>query len=148
MVSANVALDALNAQAILPKAVVLASAAPFGVGAITGTILSAAGGAIVPDDVMGGGGTLSILHPREMVLPAHISEMVQDMAASRDRSGLGDSGRGGGDTHHVHVGGIHIHAIDNASFEGHIDKHSNTIARAIVKEMRRGNKDLHSIGRR
>lgn len=45
-----------------------------------GGIVSAAGGMIV-----GGGGVPAILHPREMVLPAHISEAVQGMANSGGR---------------------------------------------------------------
>lgn len=41
-----------------------------------GIIPSAAGGMLVGD---GKGGTLNILHPKEMVLPAHISEGMQNM---------------------------------------------------------------------
>lgn len=42
-----------------------------------GIIPSAAGGMVAP-----GGGTLALLHPREMVLPAHISQTVQNLANS------------------------------------------------------------------
>ena len=42
-----------------------------------GIVPSAAGGMIVPPGAMAGGGQLSILHPREMVLPASISDRIQ-----------------------------------------------------------------------
>lgn len=67
-----------------------------------GIVPSAAGGMVV-----GGtsGGIPSILHPREMVLPSHLSEGIQRM--------LGPDGRGSGATH------LHLHSqvMDAPSLE-------------------------------
>lgn len=50
-------------------------------GMMVGTsVPSAAGGMIVPAQALSGGGQLSILHPREMVLPARISDVVLNAA--------------------------------------------------------------------
>ena len=54
-----------------------------------GIVPSAAGGFLVPSNATGGGGTLSILHPKEMVLPAPLSQGIQ---AALGQGGL----RGGG----------------------------------------------------
>jgi hypothetical protein len=61
-----------------------------------GDVLGFAGGGIT-----GATGGLALLHPREMVLPSHISERVQQMASSAPSSG----GRGGGAPLHVHFHG-------------------------------------------
>jgi hypothetical protein len=61
---------------------------------------SMAGGGIIPSaaggmTVGGTGGSLAILHPKEMVLPANISQGVQQMVAS------GNAGGGGGNNAHL-----------------------------------------------
>lgn len=45
-----------------------------------GIVPSAAGGMIVPSSATAGGGTVSILHPNEMVLPSAESNVIQSMA--------------------------------------------------------------------
>ncbi len=53
-----------------------------------GIIPSAAGGFLVGGNALAGGGSLAILHPHEMVLPANISEGVQN-AIGRGEGGGG-----------------------------------------------------------
>lgn len=62
--------------------------------AMEGVIPAAAQGMVVPSDM------LAMVHKKEMVLPADLSEGVQDMVAK---------GNGAGETH------IHIHAVDAKS---------------------------------
>ncbi len=63
-----------------------------------GIIPSAAGGMIA------GGGTLSILHPQEMVLPAPISRGMQGLIARGNMGGPSDPSGGFGGDVHVHLG--------------------------------------------
>jgi hypothetical protein len=65
-----------------------------------GIMPSAAGGWVVPH--FQGGGILSMLHRNEMVLPAHISQFVQDAAAA-------GGGAGG------HIFNLHVSAWDSRS---------------------------------
>src|SRR5215469_10910341 len=89
-----------------------------------GIIPSAAGGMIVPR--FQGGGILSMLHMNEMVLPSHISTMVQNMAANGNAPG-------GGVTHEVH---FNISAIDPKSGAQFLMNNSDTIARAYARSHR------------
>ncbi|HLW71568.1 MAG TPA: hypothetical protein VKS22_13210 [Candidatus Binataceae bacterium] len=77
---------------------------PFGF-ASGGIVPSAAGGMTV-----GNSGTFAILHPREMVLPAHLSERVQRAFPRGGEEGAG--GAGGG---HTFVNHFHIEATDGDS---------------------------------
>ncbi len=56
-----------------------------------GIVPSAAGGMVVPGAALGSGGTVSILHPREMVLPAHLSTGLQGMINSGASGGSSTS---------------------------------------------------------
>jgi hypothetical protein len=94
-----------------------------------GVVPSAAGGMIVPGS---GGGQLSILHPQEMVLPAHISKGIQDkinMPSANFGNEEGNNNQSG-DTH------FHIHAIDTQSGADFLMKHAPTILKAASKASR------------
>jgi hypothetical protein len=78
-------------------------------------LASAANGWDVPK------GTLTMLHPREMVLPAHLAENVRNM-----------TGKGGGETH------IHIHAVDGKSVERLFMNHTGALSRSIQRAVRDG----------
>ncbi len=82
-------------------------------------------GGIVPDT------GLALLHPREMVLPAPISESVQKMAA-------GGGGRGGG-THHYHV------SVNTSGSKEEVQQMvRDAIIPAIKQAQRRGRFDTSS----
>jgi len=93
-----------------------------------GVIPSAAGGMVVGGSA--DGGTLAVLHPREMVLPRALSEGVQRMIG-KDGNESGNAGRAG-DTH------VHIHAIDTQDFADHLSEHAETIAGILNNHARRG----------
>jgi hypothetical protein len=102
-------------------------------------MLGFAGGGVVPSAargmVLGGRGTLAILHPREMVLPAHLSDGIQSAIAG---GRLGD--QSGGDVH-VHIGSIHGgNAID---MRRELDRFADRIG-DIVREQHRANRFLKS----
>ncbi len=93
-----------------------------------GIVPSAAGGM-----VLGGRGTLAILHPREMVLPAPLSEGIQS-AISGGR--LGE--QSGGDVH-IHIGSIHGgNAVD---VRRELDRFADRIG-DIVREQHRAGRFL------
>ena len=102
-------------------------------------LLGFAGGGVVPSAargmVLGGRGTLAILHPREMVLPAHLSEGIQSAIAG------GRLGEGTGGDVHVHIGSIHGgNAID---MRRELDRFADRIG-DIVREQHRANRFLKS----
>ena len=102
-------------------------------------LLGFAGGGVVPSAargmVLGGRGTLAILHPREMVLPAHLSEGIQSAIAG------GRLGEGTGGDVHVHIGSIHSgNAID---MRRELDRFADRIG-DIVREQHRANRFLKS----
>lgn len=85
-----------------------------------GIIPSAAGGMIVPR--FQGGGVLSMLHMNEMVLPAHISQFVQNAATNGNSSS--------GSSHTVH---FNINAIDSRSGAQFLMNNADHIARAYAR---------------
>lgn len=99
--------------------------------------ISLAGGGVVPSAaggmVLGGRGTLAILHPREMVLPAPLSEGIQSAIS---HGGLG--GSAGGDVH-VHIGSIH--GGDASDMRRELDRFADKIG-DIVREQHRANRFL------
>jgi len=102
-------------------------------------MLGFAGGGVVPSAargmVLGGRGTLAILHPREMVLPAHLSEGIQSAIAG------GRLGEGTGGDVHVHIGSVHGgNAID---MRRELDRFADRIG-DIVREQHRANRLLKS----
>ena len=86
-----------------------------------GVIPSAAGGM-----VLGGGGSFAILHPREMVLPAHLSEGIQRAI------GGGSFGGGGGD------GGtsVVVNFTANGVLGSDLRQHADTIANIVAQKVR------------
>ena len=88
-----------------------------------GIVPSAAGGMIVGRS-LSGGGQRAVLHPREMVLPAHLSEGVQ--------KAIENGGLGSGDMH------FHVHAIDTKDFKDHLSDHGNHIADIMSRQVRLG----------
>lgn len=77
----------------------------FAVLSQVGKIASAAGGYDIPAGV----NPMTQLHAREMVLPAHLADVVRGMAG---QGGGAAAGSGGGETYHVT-----INAVDSKSFE-------------------------------
>ncbi len=100
-------------------------AAGIGVGIFEhgGIVPSAAGGMI-------SGGGLSILHPREMVLPANLSEGLQNAIAG----GTFGGGGGGGNV----IVNYSVTAMDGASVDRVLSQHGDVIANAVLSKMRNG----------
>ncbi|HSK42760.1 MAG TPA: hypothetical protein VLA83_02615, partial [Candidatus Binatia bacterium] len=68
---------------------------------------------------------LTMLHPQEMVLPAGIANQMR---------GVIEGGGGGGVTVVVNHS---VSAVDAASFQGHIRRHSNMIANEVTRALKR-----------
>jgi hypothetical protein len=68
---------------------------------------------------------LTMLHPQEMVLPAVIANRMR---------GVIEGGGGGGVTVVVNHS---VSAVDSASFQGHIRRHSNMIANEVTRALKR-----------
>ena len=73
---------------------------------------------------------LTQLHPREMVLPADLSERVQNM-----------TGNSGGDTH------LHVHAIDASGVAAFFRKNSSALGAGMHKSIREGHFNMASAAR-
>lgn len=86
-------------------------------------IASAAGGMVVPEDM------LSMVHKNEMVLPAHIAQPLT--------SAVKGGGGFGGESHvHAH---FTIHAVDSSGFEKLLHANQDAIVATITRAMRRKN---------
>jgi hypothetical protein len=96
---------------------------PFGFSG-GGVVPSAAGGWITHGSSFG---IPAILHPREMVLPAPLSERIQN------RLGDDDSGSGGGESH-VH---FHVQVADASGFEKMLERNRGTIEKMVRGHMGR-----------
>jgi hypothetical protein len=70
---------------------------------------------------------LTMLHPQEMVLPAGIAKQM--------RSVIGGGASGGSDM--TVVVNHSVSAVDAASFQGHIRRHSNMIANEVTRALKR-----------
>jgi hypothetical protein len=70
---------------------------------------------------------LTMLHPQEMVLPAGIANQM--------RSVIGGGGGGGGGT--TVIVNHSVNAVDAASFQQHIRRHSNMIANEVTRALKR-----------
>jgi len=98
---------------------------PFGFSG-GGIVPSASGGMVVP-----GGGSFAIVHPQEMILPAHLSKGVQNAING------GSFGGGGGGGNPIIVN-FNISALDGNSAHQVIMRHSDSIAQAVAKGVRGG----------
>ncbi|MGH8013320.1 MAG: hypothetical protein ACREQ4_12560 [Candidatus Binataceae bacterium] len=113
---------AANAGTIASYAVAIVEAAK--------SVFSSAGGFDVPSFADGGiatghgKGTLSVLHPREMVLPAKLAGGVRDIISN------GQTGGG----HHIETH-VHVNALDSKSFESRIHQHAKTISDAVTNHL-------------
>jgi hypothetical protein len=81
------------------------------------------------------------LHQDEMVLPAHLANVVRRVAASGDRDAEAvdratSSGGGGGGTVHQHH--YHIQAIDSKSFEDALRRNPKAVAAGVQSAVRNG----------
>lgn len=96
-----------------------------------GIVPSAAGGMVVG----GGGATIGILHPREMVLPANLSQGIQGMI---ERGGS-SNGSAAGPTlnYNANVTGYHPYSSKSA-FEGLLRQHGNTLMAHVENAARNG----------
>lgn len=87
-----------------------------------GALASAEGGQYyVPNN------QLTMLHPQEMVLPAGLANQM--------RSVIGGGGSGGSGV--TVVINHSVSAVDAASFQGHIRRHSNMIANEVTRALKR-----------
>jgi len=87
-----------------------------------GIVPSAAGGMIVGP----GHGTLAMLHPREMVLPAHLSTGIQRL--------IGDA-TGPTASHNINVN-YHVSALDARSVRELLMEHGDTITNILQRSLR------------
>ncbi|MBV9858759.1 MAG: hypothetical protein JO038_01435 [Alphaproteobacteria bacterium] len=120
--------EAAEAGADLAGAAAGGSAGGWGFSGLLDLVGFARGG-IVPSAARGwalpsfAGAVPALLHEREMVLPADISQGLQNMIGS-------GGGSGAGDTH------LHIHAIDSRSGAQFVMSQAHTIARALQRAQR------------
>jgi hypothetical protein len=118
----------------------LFKAIPFigGLFGYAGMVVPSAAGGMKVDD--GRGGTLAVIHPREMVLPADLSDGVQNMIHNT-ASGGNRSGGGGSNTttlnYNANVSGYHPFAT-RSSFEGLMRRNSNSMMRWAENAARNG----------
>lgn len=117
-VSANAGLNAIP---VVGPAIAQAA----GVAAFAGIMALAA---FEQGGITGNDESLALLHPHEMVLPKHISESVQNMAAN------GGTSSGSGDTH-VH---FHVNAIDGKNAANFIHNNRESIAKSVKRSIRDG----------
>ena len=121
-------------SALLPFAL-----APFGFES-GGIVPSAAAGMITPS---GSGGMPAILHPREMVLPARISEGVQRMVASGSGRSEGSGSESNGGAAAAEAGDFHLHyapsssAIDARGMHQLFKEHAKTISDVVIDHLNR-----------
>jgi hypothetical protein len=92
-----------------------------------GGIMPSAAGGMLTDAAGPESGTITMLHPNEMVLPAPLSQTVQDMAASA-------TGAKGGSGVHIE----HVHAMDSQSFESFLHKNADKLASGMHRAVDRG----------
>jgi hypothetical protein len=107
------------------------------------TLMAFKGGGVMPSAEYGmtapngpQEGSLALLHPNEMVLPAPLSQTVQDMAASA----TGAKGSGGG-------GDIHIHAMDAHSFQQFLKRNPTALSRGIEHASDGGHLNVNKLAR-
>lgn len=129
---AAASFEKVMAAVPFPANVVLAPLAAAGtfaaITAFGGGIGSAEGGWDIPAGV----NPLAQLHEKEMVLPAPLAEGVRAMAGQSDTVANLDRDI------HVHFNAS-IQALDSQSFERVLQKHSQTMARQLVRIFRNGN---------
>jgi hypothetical protein len=95
-----------------------------------GVVPSAAGGMMVGG---GSGGTLSLLHPQEMVLPAHLSQGLQGMI----NRGGDNSSSSTVLNYSANVTGYHPYG-NRSEFEGMLRSNSSAMMDFVRNEMRNG----------
>lgn len=98
-----------------------------------GGIVPSAAGGMITDPYGDVAGIPAVLHPNEMVLPAPISQTVQDMAASA-------SGGNGGHT-------FHITAMDGADVERVLTRHTDVLGKAMHRSVDKGHFNVRNAAR-
>jgi hypothetical protein len=96
-----------------------------------GVVPSAAGGMMVGG---GSGGTLSLLHPEEMVLPAHLSRGLQGMI---NRGGTDNSSTQNVLNYNANVTGYHPYG-SRSEFEGMLRNNSSAMMDFMRNELKNG----------
>jgi hypothetical protein len=137
-----VALGATLTADLSAETLALVTAITVGHPSILG--FSAAGGAVIPSFGGGGltgGGALSILHPREMVLPAHLSEGVQNAI---NGGSLGGGGGGNPINVNLSISGIDGPSIENLFTQPRV---KDLIGRAIMSKVRDGRMTGQGVNR-
>ena len=115
--NAYVAASNAYADVPFPFNLVVAPAVFAAVAALGGGVSSAAGGMIVPNDM------LAMVHQNEVVLPASISKKFLDSAPG---------GGSGGDVH-VHFA---VNAMDGKDVQSFFDQHGDKLARTMSRTLR------------
>jgi len=115
-----------------PELAPAAAASAYGTVSAMTSLLSAAGGMVVPHD------TLAMVHEDEMILPAHLSSGVQNIIANNG----GGGGGGGGDTYNVH-----IHAMDGQSVARVLSNNEGALVSAFAKARRNMHPALMGAGK-
>jgi hypothetical protein len=115
---------AFLAPAMGPFAAIPAFAAAAIVSASAG-LVSAAGGF----DISASTYPLAQLHPREMVLPAHLADVIRGLASQSS----GSSEPAGGATHHHSHLDVKISAIDARDVKRFFDRHGGAMADALYR---------------
>lgn len=82
--------------------------------------------------------TFAMLHPKEMVLPAHISSAVQSMAAAPAASRAGDF--------HMHLNYSPVIHGGNSISRGDLSDHAREVSAIVQRSMRRGMLSMHEGG--
>ena len=82
-------------------------------------------------------GSLALLHPNEMVLPAPISQTIQDMTESAS----GSRGVGAG----IHI--ENMHAMDSKSFESFLKSNPTALSRGVEHATSKGHLNVGKLAR-
>ena len=120
------------AAAVAPTPIIGPSLAPLAAAETFGVVMAAQRGMIVPSGSGGPDSVLSLLSPKEMVLPEHISTAVSDMANKGGTSGPG------GDAH------FHFHGFDGEDVERTFMAHLPALGNAWHAASRGGHVDVQS----
>lgn len=130
MQAAQAAAGAANAVASIPYVgpilAPIAAATTFAVVMGFGALISAEGGA----DEIGPEGALARLHPKEMVLPAHLAQGVRRMASMDGGGNIVEAFReaGGTEAQPVSHTTINVSAIDARGVRDFFDQHKHLMA--------------------
>ena len=91
-------------------------------------------------------GGLSLLHPKEMVLPPHISTGVQNLISSGGTSVTNNAESSSSTTTHVHVHMGSVQALDAEGVGSVLKRQQREIAKHVQRSIATGHLDVRKIG--